>query len=112
MQLRNPFPLEVRNLFLYNYECFWCGGNGNGRGGMELHHIWGRISASALNAAPLCKVCHAGMIHTIPEQQRLLKRTIRFLRGEQYKLRPVDHEFLELVKTDLRGFAVDATIPE
>ncbi len=105
--LNNPFPLEVRLLYLYNnYECWLCGKNGSNCGGMELHHIWGRISASALNSAPLCKGCHVHIGHTREEHQTLLRKTIRFLLSQGYKLLPVDHEFLELVKNDLRGFVL------
>lgn len=107
MKLRNPFPDEVRLLYLYNcFECWICGGNGSQSGGIELHHIWGRISGSALNSAPLCKACHARVGHTREEHQMLLRKTIKFLLSEGYKLTKVDDDFLEMVKEDLRGFTI------
>jgi len=107
MQLNNPFPLEVRCHYLYNnYECWICGSNGSHCGGIELHHIWGRISASALNSAPLCKECHSHIGHTREERQGLLRKTIRFLVSQGYTLLPIDNEFLELVKNDLRYFVL------
>lgn len=103
MKLENPFPLEVRNLFLYVYYCFKCGRSDRG---LELHHIFGRISSSALNACPLCKVCHGAIQHTVEEEQALLKLTIRFLLREQYKLKNIDDLFLDCVKERLRGFEI------
>lgn len=73
---------------------------------MELHHIWGRISDSALNAAPLCRKCHDLVTHKPEEHRALLKKTIRFLKGEQYKLvgRDLKFLFLERVRKELAGF--------
>jgi hypothetical protein len=109
MQLNNPFPNEVRWLYLYNcFECWQCGGNGNGSGGggIELHHIYGRMSASALNSAPLCHSCHTKVLHTYEEHQRYLQKTIRFLLSQGYKLTDEDNAFLERVKKDLLGIVV------
>lgn len=106
MKLSNPFPLRVRLLFIDTHACWECGRNGNGRGGMELHHIWGRISGSALNAAPLCKVCHDGIAHNQETHRRLLRKTIAFLLGQHYKLEPADNQFLDMVTTDLQGFTL------
>ena len=44
------------------------------------------------------------MTHTHEEHHRLLKKTINFLTAEGYELTADDDAFLELVKTDLRGF--------
>jgi len=104
MKLDNPFPLEVRLLYLYNYACWECGQNGSRSGGLELHHIWGRISASALNSAPLCKLCHVHILHTQEEHLRLFKKTINYLSKEKYKLLRIDEDFLEIIKNDLRVF--------
>lgn len=105
MQLNNPFPDEVRWLYLYNnYECWECGGNGSsGGGGIELHHIWGRVSASALNSAPLCHECHSHVGHTYEEHQKYFKKTMKFLISQGYQLTPIDLAFLERVKNDLLG---------
>lgn len=107
MKLNNPFPQEVRLLYLYNaYECWQCGSNGTNDGGIELHHIWGRISPSALNSSPLCKKCHSKVGHSREEHLSLLKKTIDFLSSQGYVLTQTDNEFLELIKNDLRGFVL------
>jgi len=108
MNLRNPFPLSVRNLYVYNcWTCWECGGNGSGSaGGIELHHIYGRMSASALNSAPLCHTCHSKVGHTYEEHQKYLQKTIRFLLSEGYQLTEVDNIFLETVSKDLLGIVV------
>lgn len=94
-------------MYLYNnYECWICHTNGSHCGGMELHHIWGRISASALNSAPLCKECHSHIGHTRAERVDLLRKTIRFLLSQGYKLTDEDNDFLELIKEDLQGFKI------
>jgi hypothetical protein len=103
MKLDNPFPQSVRLLFLYNYACFNCGRSDRG---LELHHIWGRISASALNACPLCTVCHGAVVHTRDEHHHLLRRVINFLWRNGYRLLPVDDVFLKTVENDLRGFTL------
>ncbi len=104
MQLQNPFPLEVRTLYLDCWECWLCGRNGWNRGGLEIHHIWGRISASALNSSCLCGYCHKGMGHSREEQHRLLRKTIAYLLKNRYRLQPVDNSFLDMIANDLRGF--------
>lgn len=104
MELKNPFPLEVRNLYLDCWECWLCGCNGVNRGGLEIHHIWGRVSASALNSSCLCGYCHKRMGHSREEHQKLFRKTLQFLWSLHYSLLPVDNEFLELIKNDLRGF--------
>jgi hypothetical protein len=106
MKLDNPFSSETRHLYLYSYACWECGSNGQTRGGLELHHIYGRVSSSALNSAPLCKVCHNRVGHGREEQQKYLRITIEFLAKEKYKLKPEDDQFLEYLSTtgELRGF--------
>ena len=104
MNLSHPFPQRVRLLFLYEHRCWECGRNGSTSGGLELHHIWGRVSGAALNAAPLCHECHERVLHTRDEHLKYLRITIDFLSTSGYVLCPTDHHFLELVKTDLRGF--------
>lgn len=104
MILRNPFPLEVRLLFVDCWSCWLCGANGWNRGGLELHHIWGRISSSALNGAVLCGECHKHIKHTKEEHHRLLRKTILFLTDRSYRLVENDNNFLLLIKDELRGF--------
>jgi hypothetical protein len=107
MQLKNNFPDYVRNLYLYNsWECWGCSGNGSNNGGISLHHIYGRISASALNSAPLCHTCHSKVGHTYEEHQRYLQKTIKFMLSQGYQLQKIDNDFLEYVKKDLLGIVV------
>lgn len=102
MNLANPFPTEVRNLFLYVYGCFKCGRSGLG---LELHHIWGRVSSSALNACPLCPACHTAILHTPEEHRALLAIVIGFLSESGYRLNANDEAFLAYVQNDLSGFS-------
>lgn len=73
MKLRNPFPPEVRNLFLYTYHCFNCGRSDKG---LELHHITGRDDNSKENAIPLCLECHSHANHS-KEEETKYKRIIK-----------------------------------
>jgi hypothetical protein len=61
-----------------------CGGNGGGM--MELHHITGRDSSATTNGAPVCTQCHAGMVHTQDEEQRLTARVLQALLAMKYQL--------------------------
>jgi len=108
MKLNNPFSNDTRNHYLYNnFTCWECGGNGSGSGGgLELHHIYGRISASPLNSAPLCHSCHSKVGHTYEEHQRYLQKTLRFFLSEGYQLNEEDNIFLETVKKDLLGIVI------
>jgi len=92
MQLRNPFSLNTRNLFLYVYSCFLCRRSDRG---LELHHIVGRDSNSAFNACPLCTVCHAIMKHTQEEERELFFIVFKFLFTEKYKPDENDYSFLK-----------------
>jgi len=100
--LRNPFPVEVRLLFLYNFTCWACGRSSSN---LELHHIWGRISASVLNAAPLCRKCHDAVRDTPEERRGFMSKTIAWVSPQGYRLLPHDLDFLECVKNDLAGLA-------
>lgn len=91
MKLDNPFPEEVRLLFLYVYSCFKC--NRSDRG-LELHHITGRDSDSAFNACPLCSLCHRHIGHTQEEEKELHGYTFVFLLKERFKPNEKDYNFL------------------
>lgn len=91
MKLNNPFPDEIRNIFLYVYACFKCGRSDRG---LELHHITGRDSDSAFNACPLCKDCHAKIGHTQSEEKELYGYTKDFLMSERYNPIEKDWQFL------------------
>ena len=96
MQLQNPFPLNVRWLFFdCRFMCFMCGANGWKRGGMELHHITGRDSDSAFNAAPLCKVCHDAIKHTQEEERELTSHTLQWLQDQKYQ--PIEKDWQHLL---------------
>lgn len=95
MELRNPFSLDTRLLYLGIWYCWECGANGNDRGGLELHHIRGRISASPLNSALLCHLCHSGMNHSQEEEQRLFLKTLKYLHSIRYIFTPADMLFME-----------------
>lgn len=92
MKLRNPFPQEVRLLFLYVFSCFKCARSDRG---LELHHIFGRVSDSPFNACPLCPVCHAMMGHNRSEELELYITTADFLYKENYKPTEKDWEFIK-----------------
>lgn len=93
MQLKNPFSEQTRSLFLYNQYCFDCTSNGNNRGGLELHHIFGRVSSSALNACVLCHECHSHVGHTKEEHARLFMKTAEVLFANGYEPNQKDKDF-------------------
>lgn len=95
MELRNPFSIDTRQLYWGIWYCWICGSNGNGRGGLELHHIRGRISASALNSALLCHECHSGMNHNQEEERMLFLKTLKFLHSQRYIFTQADLVFME-----------------
>ena len=93
MNLSNPFPDQVRQLYLYTYACADCGRSDRG---LELHHIYGRVSGSAFNSIPLCTFCHSKASHNDTDHLRFIKKTISFLISIKYQWRKIDYEFLEL----------------
>lgn len=95
MKLRFPFPLEVRNLYLYKQFCILCGSNGNERGGLELHHLLSRISDSAFNSAVLCGECHKHIGHSQEEHQRIFSLSFLLLHRLGFKPKQKDIEFLQ-----------------
>lgn len=88
MKLANPFPENVRLIYLYVYACFECGRSDRG---LELHHITGRDSLSAFNACPLCKVCHNAIIHTNYEERKYFRINKDFLLKQHYQ--PIEYDF-------------------
>lgn len=79
MKLRNPFPPEVRNLFLYEYACMNCGRSDRG---LELHHITGRNDASKENAIVLCLECHRHAGHSQKEETKYKEITKQWLESQ------------------------------
>ena len=103
MQLRNSFPTWVRQIFMDCWACAKCGRNGQGRGGLEIHHIWGRISDRALNGAVLCNECHGHVGHSREERRGFFSWTIYWLTKQEYKISSDDRVFLDKVKEDIEG---------
>lgn len=101
MKLRNPFPLEVRLLWLGHWECAICKRNGQNRGGLELHHLYSRVSYSAFNSVVLCGYCHSHVRHTDDEHRFLLEYTMRKLFKDKYIPIAYDIEFLKTVEKDV-----------
>lgn len=70
--------------------------------GLELHHILGRVSDSALNACPLCTICHSHIGHSRKEQIFCFTKNYDYLTvQEQYELLPEDKQFIEDHKQEL-----------
>ncbi len=81
-------------MFAFCYGCFNCGCNG-----LELHHILGTCSDSALNCAPLCRKCHQDEDAGGEElKKKLLQATIRYLVSEKYELSRNDILFYKKYK--------------
>lgn len=100
MKLYHPFSEHTRSLFIYHQYCWQCKSNGNGRGGLELHHICGRRKVannmdSPLNASVLCKVCHDHIGHTQKEQLELMLYTWKVLQVERL-FTPSDYDIIFL----------------
>jgi hypothetical protein len=100
MKLKNDFSNETRHLWLGHWECGLCKKNGQTTGGLELHHIYGRVSDSPFNSVVLCKKCHASIAHNDDEHRKLLAYTIRYLLKIHYRPVPEDYLFLETIHRD------------
>lgn len=94
MKLQNPFPEKVRLLYMDYWACFLCGFNGWNRGGLEIHHILGRVSDSAFNSSCLCGYCHKRIGHTKEEHQKIFYQTVQFLKKILFKPEKEDLDFL------------------
>ena len=94
MFLRNPFSAKTKELFFYNYTCFYCSMSGCD----ALHHIMGRESNSPLNCSPIHNIsCHIGnsRLDSFEWRAKLLKKTKAFLDEEGYKPTADDLLFLK-----------------
>ena len=92
--MKNPFSPKTRELFFYNYSCFWC----NQNKWDALHHILGRESNSPYNACPIHNFgCHLGnaKLDTFEQRCNLLKKTKAYLDSEGYIPTQQDKEFLK-----------------
>ena len=92
--MSNEFSPKTREIFFWNNVCWSCGKyHAN-----ILHHIMGRISSSPLNAAPLNNLqCHIGVgnLSTFETRKKLLKKTLEFLKKENYKFTKEDDLFMK-----------------
>lgn len=99
MKLKHPFPQHKRELFRdIRYKCGGCGQNGTQTGGMELHHIRGRVSGSVFNGIPLCKRCHNLVGHTFEEESAYMQKIAPYIfiqiKLGNYKIDSEDEQFL------------------
>ena len=104
--MSNSFSPETRDLFFWNNICWWCGK----QHANALHHILGRISSSPLNAAPINNnECHLGngVLSQFKTRKILLKKTLEFLKKENYKFTKEDllfmKKFVQYYKYDIDG---------
>jgi hypothetical protein len=96
--MRNEFEDRVRLAFIDQWACGECGENGTRTGGLELHHIKGRESNSALNGIVLCKECHSHIGHSSQEENKYLEKTIKYLVAIRFNLIEEDLEFYHKYK--------------
>jgi len=99
--MNNEFSKDTRLLFIYTWECFYCGSNKAD----AIHHIVGRgakescLESSPLNAAPICNhKCHIpnhGLLKTEEQMKILLNKTYKFLIESGYILTEKDLDFIE-----------------
>src|ERR1041385_6945253 len=94
MKLKNPFSLRIRLLYMDVWSCWLCGLNGQNRGGLSIHHIRGRISASIFNSSLLCGYCHEHMGHSEEEERMIFLITLKWIYNIKYMPLPEDYEFL------------------
>ena len=87
MKLKNPFPSEVRELYIFENCCHECGSNQM----LELHHILSRVSSSPLNCRLLCHKCHTN--YTNFDKGLLLRKQLEWLVLIGYKFKDVDYDF-------------------
>ena len=90
--MRNEFPPEVKEIFYRSRYCLKCGRVDRP---IEIHHIVGRDSNSALNACRLCDTCHEHIKHTNKYECMLFNITTKYLVSQGYHLIDKDYKFLE-----------------
>ena len=79
MDLKFDFSFEVRTLFDDMQECAVCHCNGSGRGGLSIHHIYGRVSDSVFNGVVLCGFCHERVTGSQDERLHFFGVTLQYL---------------------------------
>jgi len=96
--MNNNFSEKTRELFFWNYSCFYCSASHANC----LHHILGRVSNSPLNVAHLGNFeCHIGngKLNTYEVQKKLLKKTFNYLLQNGYTLTKEDKLFIKKYKS-------------
>jgi hypothetical protein len=93
--LKHPFSNETRELYRYTHHCVLCGRNGISAGGVELNHIWGRVSSSPFNASLLCHECHTHIGHSREEHAKLFTLNSIYLSKIGYKPNQDDMQFID-----------------
>ena len=95
--MKNPFSEATRFLFADVYECWECGCNQN----LSLHHTFGRISNSPINASPLCLKSHEkGDVHSPEKREKYLLKTLEYLKRIGYQFTQKDKEFIIWLKNE------------
>lgn len=103
--MANEFTQETRALNVFEPYCEVCKSNKE----CSLHHIYGRVSKSAVNGIYLCGKCHrkadihnrdTGMKGTEP-RRRLLEVRLRNLVRWGYIFNTEDTDFIETIHKDI-----------
>lgn len=98
MKLQNEFSDKTKMLFLRHRWCMNCGRSDYP---IELHHIFGRVSALPVNCSRLCSFkgdsCHEtiGDIHNVENETKLLQATLSYLSQCSYKFTSEDINFIQ-----------------
>jgi len=108
--MRNNFNRQkLFDYFIYNYECWICGQNGQD----AFHHIIGRDSNSILNAAPVhndkCHLQKSGWLHKPEVEKQLLQKTFIYLKKQDYQLIQKDLEFIAKYAHYYKGIKLGIT---
>jgi len=113
--MHNDFSPKTKDLFdMGGYMMDW----EDGRNATEIHHILGRESSSAYNAAPLHRVNHSpegriglSAIHSFEVRSKYLIKTKKFLDSLDYQPTEDDLAFLESNKKYYAKSTTKRTFP-
>jgi len=92
--MNNEFSPKTRDIFFWNNVCWACGK----QHANCIHHTMGRCSNSPLNASPINNmICHIGngKLSTYETRKLFLKKTLEFLKKENYKFTKEDKFFMK-----------------
>jgi len=100
-RLKYSFSERTKELFIWNYMCFYCWKSGFD----SFHHILrrrGKLSNSPLNCCPIHNNggCHIGnsKLSKFKVRAKLLKDVFNYLREQKYVLTKKDRKFMEKYK--------------